>query len=84
MVQAQDADAYVETLKKNPAPFEAIGSSVAGACITKPGNDYPGQMFVYNAFDSVEQAMAATERYRPTKATPGLAAIRDGKIQRDI
>jgi hypothetical protein len=76
MVQAQDADAYVKALKKNPAPFEAIGSSVAGACITKTGNDYPGQMFIYNAFDSVEQAMAATDKYDPTKATPELTAIR--------
>jgi len=62
MAQAQDADAYVKTLKKNPAPFEAIGSSVAGACIKKTGNDSPSQMFIYNAFDSVEQAMAATDK----------------------
>ena len=79
MVQAQDADAYVEALKKNPAPFAAIGSSVAGACITKTGNDYPGQMFIYSAFDSVEQAMAAPEKYDPTKTTPELTAIREVK-----
>ena len=79
MVQAQDTDAYVEALKKNPAPFEAIGSSLAGACITKTGNDYPGQMFIYNAFDSVEQAMAATDKYDPMKATPELTAIREVK-----
>lgn len=79
MVQAQDPDAYVEALKNNPAPFEAIGSSVAGACITKTGHDYPGQMFIFNAFESVEQAMAATDKYDPMKATPELMAIREVK-----
>jgi hypothetical protein len=79
MVQAQDPDAYIEALKKNPAPFETIGSSLAGACITKTGNDYPGQMFIYNAFDSVEQAMAATDKYDPMKTTPELTAIREVK-----
>ena len=49
------------------------------ACITKTGNDYPGQMFIYNAFDSVEQAMAATDKYDPTKATPELTVIREVK-----
>ena len=79
MVQAQDPDAYIAALKKNPAPFQAIGSSIAGACITKTGHDYPGQMFIYNAFDSVEQAMAATNKYDAMKATPELMAIREVK-----
>lgn len=30
MVQAKDSDAYITMLKNNPAPFKAIGSSVAG------------------------------------------------------
>ena len=77
MVQAQDPNAYVAGLKKNPAPFQAIGSSIAGACITKTGHDYPGQMFIYNAFDSVEQAMAAIDNYDAMKATPELMAIRE-------
>ena len=79
MVQAQDPDEYVAMLKKNPAPFQAIGSSLAGACITKTGHDYPGQMFIYNAFDSVEQAVAAIDKYDPMKATPELTAIREVK-----
>ena len=77
MVQAQDPDAYVGGLKKNPAPFQAIGSSIAGACNTKTGHDYPGQMFIFNAFDSVEQAMAAIDNYDAMKATPELMAIRE-------
>ena len=77
MVKAQDPDVYIKMLKKNPAPFEAIGSSTAGACITKTGADYPGQMFIWNAFDSMEQAMAATDKYDPMRATPELTAIRE-------
>ena len=68
MVQAKDPDAYIAVMKQNTAPFEALGSSVAGVCITKTGADYPGQMFVWNAFDSVEQAMEATEAYDPMNA----------------
>ena len=77
MVQAKDPDAYIAMLKKNPAPFQAVGSAVAGACVTKTGHDYPGQMFIYNGFDSVEDAMAATDKYDAMKATPELMAIRE-------
>ena len=62
MVKASDPDAYIQMLKDNPAPFKAIGSSVAGACVTKTGADYPGQMFIWNGFDSMQQAMAATDK----------------------
>ena len=77
MVKAKDPDAYISMLKANAAPFEAIGSSMAGACVTKTGADYPGQMFIWNAFDSLEQAMASTDKYDPMKATAELTAIRE-------
>ena len=32
MVQAKDPDAYIAMMKGNSAPFEALGSSVAGVC----------------------------------------------------
>ena len=81
MVQASDPDAYVAMMKENSAPFEALGSSVAGICMTKTGADYPGQMFVWNAFDSVEQAMAATDAYDPMKPLPEMAAMREVKYR---
>ena len=46
MVQANDPNAYVAMMRENSASFEALGSSVAGICMTKTGADYPGQMFV--------------------------------------
>ena len=79
MVKASNPDAYIQMLKDNPAPFEAIGSTVAGACVTKTGADYPGQMFIWNGFDSMEQAMAANDKYDANKATAELAAIREVK-----
>tara|TARA_B110000114_G_scaffold178531_1_gene211680 strand:+ start:561 stop:1034 length:474 start_codon:yes stop_codon:yes gene_type:complete len=36
-------------------------------------------MFIYNGFDSIEQAMAATSKYDAMKATPELMAIREVK-----
>ena len=77
MVKAADPDSYIEMLKKNPAPFEAIGSTVAGACVTKTGADYPGQMFIWNGFDSMEEALAATDKYDANKATAELSAVRE-------
>ena len=79
MVQAKDPDAYIAMMKGNSAPFEALGSSVAGVCVTKTGADYPGQMFVWNAFDSIEQAMASTDAYDPMKAPAEMAAMREVK-----
>ena len=77
MVKAKDPSAYIATLKANPAPFIAIGSSVAGACVTMTGQDYPGQMFIFNGFDSFEAANAASNRYDAMKASPELMAIRE-------
>ena len=79
MVQASDVDKYIASLKSNNAPFKAIGSSVAGACVTKTGNDYPGQMSVFNGFDSVAEAMASLDKYDPLKATPEFLAMREVK-----
>lgn len=72
MVQAKDVNKYIEYMKANTGPFEAIGSDVAGVCVTKSGNDYPGQMFVWNAFSSVEKALAASDLYDPMNTSSGF------------
>ena len=76
MVKAADPDSYIEMLKKNPAPFEAIGSTVAGACVTKTGADYPGHvhmewLWLYGG------GLAATDKYDANKATAELSAVRE-------
>ena len=68
-VKAKDVEKYVELMKNNTTPFEVIGSDIAGVCVTKSGNQYPGEMFVWNAFPSIEKAMEASEKYDPFQAS---------------
>ena len=78
-VQAKDVEAYIASLKADGTPFEAVGSSVAGVCVTKTGNDYPGQMFVWNGFDTIADALATTDKYDPYDASAELMALRQVK-----
>ncbi len=79
MVQVSDVDAYIQALKSNDGPFKTVGSVAAGYCLTRSGNDYPGQMFVWNAFDSVSDAMAGVLKYDPYKAPKEFDALREVK-----
>ena len=75
-VSASDVDKYVSFLRKNSDAFKAIGSSDAGVCITRSGNQYPGQMMIWNAFPSVEAAMIGSLKYDPYKATGPISNLR--------
>ena len=79
MVQANDVEKYIDYMKKNTAPFEAIDSDVAGVCVTKSGNQYPGEMFVWNAFPSIEKAFAVSELYDPMNSTSAFEKLRSVK-----
>ncbi|MDG1062748.1 MAG: hypothetical protein P8P39_07510 [SAR86 cluster bacterium] len=79
MVQANDVEKYIDYMKKNTAPFEAIDSDVAGVCVTKSGNQYPGEMFVWNAFPSIEKAFAVSELYDPMNTTSAFEKLRSVK-----
>ena len=78
-VSASDVDKYVSFLRKNSDAFKAIGSSDAGVCITRSGNQYPGQMMIWNAFPSVEAAMIGSLKYDPYKATGPISDLRNIK-----
>ena len=78
-VSASDVDKYVSFLRKNSDAFKAIGSSDAGVCITRSGNQYPGQMMIWNAFPSVEAAMIGSLKYDPYKATGPISSLRNIK-----
>ena len=78
-VSASDIDKYVSFLRKNSDAFKAIGSSDAGVCITRSGNQYPGQMMIWNAFPSVEAAMIGSLKYDPYKATGPISNLRNIK-----
>ena len=78
-VSATDIDRYVSFLRGNSDAFKAIGSSDAGVCVTKSGNQYPGQMMIWNAFPSVEAAMIGSLKYDPYKAKGPISKLREVK-----
>jgi len=78
-VSANDVEKYVDFLRTNSSAFEAIGSSDAGVCITRSGNDYPGELMVWNAFPSVEAAMVGSLNYDPYKAGGSISKLRELK-----
>ncbi|MBT5102746.1 MAG: hypothetical protein HOA40_05240 [Porticoccaceae bacterium] len=78
-VQADDINKYVQYMKKNPETFKAIGSDVAGVCVTRAGNNYPGEMFVWNAFPSLEKALGMIEAYDPANPAPAFDRLRSVK-----
>jgi predicted DNA-binding antitoxin AbrB/MazE fold protein len=76
MVKAKDVNGYINFMKENPEVFKTIGSDVAGVCVTSLGNDYPGQMFVWNAFPSIEKAFAASDLYDPMNTSSDFKQLR--------
>ena len=78
-VKAKDLDAYVDYMKNNSTAFEQIGSDVAGVCVTKTGNQYAGEMFVWNAYEDVSSALVASSSYDPETAPSEFAKLREPK-----
>ena len=76
-VKAKNVDAYVNYMKENTAAFKMIDSDIAGVCVVKTGNEYPGEMFVWNAFPSVEKAFMTSELYDPMNATTEFNNLRE-------
>ena len=76
MVQAKDVNKYIDYMKNNPETFEAIGASDAGVCVTRAGNNYPGEMFVWSAFPNLEGALAMVEAYDPFNPDPAYKRLR--------
>ena len=78
-VKSMDVEKYVDFMKKNTEPFEAIGSDVAGVCVTRSGNQYPGEMFVWNAYGSIEDAFVASQKYDPMTPNKKFEKLRKVK-----
>ncbi len=79
MVQADDTAKYVEYLRANPGLFKGVGATAAGVCITRSGNDYEGQMFVWSAYPDLASALHANTVYDPNNAPSALATLRTVK-----
>lgn len=77
MVKAADPKAYINAIKGNESFLEETGAIALGYCITKTGNDYPGQMFAWSGFDSVEKAMASLDAYDVYDAPAEFSSVRE-------
>ena len=78
-VQTDDPQEYIDYLKENTDAFEAIGSDMAGVCVTRTGNSYTGEMFVWNGFSSMAEAMKGGDLYDPATAPRALQKLREVK-----
>lgn len=80
MVNANNPSAYIEMLKSNDSAFKATGTAAAGYCLTRTGNDHPGQMFIWSAFPTLSDALASSTKYNPME-TPiqALSDLREVK-----
>ena len=79
MVQADDTTKYIDYLKANTGLFKTVGATAAGVCITRSGNDYEGQMFVWSAYPDLASALHANTVYDPNNAPSALAKLRTVK-----
>ena len=57
-VVAEDPYEYIDFLKANPAALKAGGGDAVGYCMTMTGHDYPGEMFIWNAYSSLDKALS--------------------------
>ena len=78
-VSAADVDGYIDSVKSSTALFEAIGSDAAGYCETISGRDEVGQLMIWNAFESVTDALVGGSKYDASKAAPDMASQREFK-----
>ena len=63
-VKAQNPTEYTEFLRANAEQiFSSQGPSAAGVCITASGHNYPGEMFVWSAFPTMEAQFSGSENY---------------------
>ena len=78
MVQAKDPDTYIEVMKENTAPFEALGSSVAGVCDKRPAPTIRGRCS--SGMRLIQWSKQWLPRcLRPHESARKLAALRDVK-----
>jgi hypothetical protein len=79
MMSAPDIGRYIASLKKDSSPFEAMGATAAGYCVTMSGQDYPGQMRVWTGFASVQAAMVGATNYNPSTTKNYISKLREVK-----
>ena len=76
-VVAENPYEYIEVLKATPEALAAGGGDVVGYCMTMTGHDYPGEMFIWNAYSSLKDALSSSAglSYNPYDAPKQLQNI---------
>ena len=77
-VVAENPYEYIEALKAAPEALAAGGGDVVGYCMTMTGHDYPGEMFIWNAYSSLKDALSSSAglSYNPYDAPKQLQNMR--------
>ena len=77
-VVAENPYEYIEVLKATPEALAAGGGDVVGYCMTMTGHDYPGEMFIWNAYSSLKDALSSSAglSYNPYDAPKQLQNMR--------
>ena len=75
-VKAENPTEYANFLKENSQTLGNQNPVAAGTCITKAGSRYTGEMFVWQAFNSMEEAMENSNAYDPYSAPFALKQMR--------
>ena len=75
-VKAENPTEYADFLAENSALLAAQGPQAAGTCITRSGNRYTGEMFVWQAFNRVEEPMENSATFDPFAAPKQLQNMR--------
>ncbi|MDG0970647.1 MAG: hypothetical protein P8P22_04125 [Porticoccaceae bacterium] len=79
MVSAPNIGRYIASMKRDSAPFESMGATAAGYCITMSGQDYPGQMRIWTGFSNVTAAMVGATKYNPSTTENYISKLREVK-----
>ena len=79
VVATSDFDAYLTAVKSSDGLFEESGALAAGYCRTMAGQDYQGQMMIWNFYEDVSAALVGSSQYDPSKAPASLAKLREVK-----
>jgi hypothetical protein len=75
-VKAENPNEYIDFLKKNSQLLGAQNPDVAGTCVTRSGNRYMGEMFVWSAYGNMEDAMENANSFDPYTSPRALQKLR--------
>ena len=62
-VQADNPNAYVDVVSKNPSVFSTLGAQAGGTCVTLSGHRYPGQAFAWSIFENASAAFKGAQMF---------------------